>query len=316
LTPPRTPGKVMKKLKELNFDLKQMRTFLEVLNENSFTRASRKLRVGQATISHHISQLEKALGVTLIRRTARDVSVTAEGKIFQSFCKNIFKDIENLAAELGQGAQAATARIAASTIPAAYLLPAALAAVKVAHPEVSYRLEVADSREAVEMVKEGRADIGIVGREYRNPALVYMPLCMDEIVLIGTGQHPARVAMEELMNLPFIVREPGSGTRKTCEEELARHGIKPSSLQSVLECSSTEGIKGSVAAGLGVSFVSRLAVRREAELGTLKIIEVAGLNIRRHLYFVHPAGKSMPYTAALLLDSLLGGVKKSGGAAR
>ena len=175
----------MKKRAELNFDLKQLRSFMEVLNENSFTRASRKLKVGQATISHHIIQLEKALGVKLVNRTARDVSVTEEGKVFQSFCEKLFKNIESVVSDLDRGVPAGTTRIAASTIPAAYILPKILAAVKREFPGITYRLQVTDSREAVEMVKEGSADVGIVGKEYRHPSLIYTPVCMDEIVLVG-----------------------------------------------------------------------------------------------------------------------------------
>lgn len=113
----------MKKIKDFNYDLKQLRSFLEVLNENSFTRASRKLRVGQATVSHHIGLLEKVLGVKLIDRTAHGIAVTEEGKLFRAYCEKVFRDIEDLRSELSAGALAGVTTIAASTIPSAYLLP-------------------------------------------------------------------------------------------------------------------------------------------------------------------------------------------------
>lgn len=295
----------MKKNRELNFDLKQVRSFLEVLNENSFTRASRRLKVGQATISHHIGLLEKALGVKLINRTARDVSVTGEGKIFHAFCERLMKGVETLSADLGRGAAAGMTRIAASTVPAAYILPGILASAGKRAPGMTCRLEVTDSREAVEMVKEGRADIGIVGKEYKNPLLVYTPVCRDEIVLVGPGRSPDRVAVGELAGLPFIIREAGSGTRKTCEDALSRHGITPSVLQPVMECTSMEGIKEAVAAGLGVSFMSRLSVAREVRLKTLKIIEVEGLLVQRYFYFVRSESRPLSAPAALILELLI-----------
>lgn len=303
----------MKKNKELNFDLKQVRSFLEVLNENSFTRASRRLKVGQATISHHIGLLEKALGVTLINRTARDVSATGEGKIFQAFCDRLMKSIESLSADLGRGAAAGMTRIAASTVPAGYILPGLLASLNRRFPGMTCRLEVTDSREAVEMVKEGRADIGIVGKEYKNPLLEYTPVCRDEIVLVGPKQYPGRVAMKELASLPFIIREAGSGTRKNCEDALSRHGITPSALQVVMECTSMEGIKEAAAAGLGVSFMSRLSVAREVRMKTLRIIEVEGLAIQRSFYFVRSGSRAISAPATLLLELLLELQKKSGG---
>jgi LysR family transcriptional regulator, low CO2-responsive transcriptional regulator len=295
----------MKKRPELNFDLKQLRSFLEVLSENSFTRASRKLKVGQATISHHIMQLEKAFGVKLINRTARDVSVTDEGKLFQSFCEKLFKNIESVVTDLDRGVPAGTTRIASSTIPAAYILPGILASVKREFPGITYRLQVTDSREAVEMVKEGSADIGIVGKEYRHPSLAYTPVCTDEIVLVGPKGSPARIGTAELLKMPLIIREAGSGTRKTCEEALGRLGITPSALQVVLECSSTESIKESIAAGLGASFLSRLAVEKEKKSKLLVVMQVEELEIRRSFYFVHPGSRQLPRPAQLLLDSLL-----------
>ena len=105
--------------------------------------------------------------------------------------------------------------------------------------------------------------------------------------------------------MPFIIREAGSGTRKNSEEALGRLGITPSALQVVLECSSTESIKESIAAGLGVSFLSRLAVEHEKKAKSLKVIGVDGLDIRRSFYFVHPGSRQLPRPAQLLLDSLL-----------
>jgi DNA-binding transcriptional LysR family regulator len=295
----------MKKRAELNFDLKQLRSFMEVLNENSFTMASRKLRVGQATISHHIMQLEKALGVKLVNRTARDVSATDEGKVFRIFCEKLFKSIESVTADLDRGAQPATTRISASSIPSAYILPGILAAVKREFPGVTYRLQVTDSREAVEMVKEGSADVGIVGKEHRHPSLVYTPFCLDEIVLVGPKGSPAKIRADELAGMPIIIREAGSGTRKNTEEALGRQGITPSALQVVLESSSTESIKKSIAAGLGVSFLSRLAVEQEQRAKSLAVIRVEGLDIRRSFYFVHSGSRQLSRAAQLLLDSLL-----------
>ncbi len=295
----------MKKRAEMNFDLKQLRSFLEVLAENSFTRASRKLKVGQATISHHIGQLEKELGVKLINRTAREVSATGEGKIFQAFCEKLFKNVETVMSDLDRGVTAVITRIAASTIPSAYILPKKLAAVKKEFPGVIYRLQVTDSREAVEMVKDGSADVGIVGKEYRHPGLSYTPICDDEIVLVGPKGSPAEIGVEDIVRMPLIIREAGSGTRKSCEEALGRHGITPSALQVVLESSSTESIKESIAAGLGMSFLSRLAVEREKKSKSLAVIGVKGLDIRRSFYFVRPGSRQLHRPAQLLFDSLV-----------
>jgi LysR family transcriptional regulator, low CO2-responsive transcriptional regulator len=295
----------VKKIKEFNYDIKQIRSFLEVLNEDSFTRASRKLRVGQATVSHHIGQLEKVLGVKLIDRTAHGITVTGEGKIFRAYCENVFRDIETLKEEMTAGAPAGLTTVAASTIPSAYLLPEVLADAKKKFPGIAYRLAVADSREAVEMVKEGGAEAGVVGTEYRHPSLVFTPVCRDEIVLIAPRGFPARAKVRDLVSMPFIIREQGSGTRRACEEALAGHGIVPSALQTVMECSTTEAIKESVAAGLGVSFISRLAIAREVKARALHVMDIEGLTIERSFFFVHSGVRRLQRPAALLLELLI-----------
>lgn len=287
-----------------NFDMKQLQSFIEVLNQGSFTRASRRLKVGQATISHHISQLEKTLGVRLINRTARGISVTDQGKAFRSFCDALFRNMENLAVEIAGEAAMGPAVIAASTIPAAYILPPRLAEMARSHPEAFFKIEVTDSREAVEMVKEGRADIGFVGKEYRHRSLVFTPVCDDEIVLVAPPRFPDRITPAGITKLPLIVREPGSGTRKTAEEALGRRGIVPSSLKVVLECSSTECIRESIAAGIGASFISRRAVESAVKQKRVKIIEVKALEIRRSFFSVHSTGRTLPRSARALLDSL------------
>jgi DNA-binding transcriptional LysR family regulator len=278
---------------------------MAVLHESSFTRASRRLKLGQATISHHIGQLEKTMGVKLVNRTARDVSATGEGKILLSFCEKLFKSIESLISDFDEGALTGLIRIAASTIPAAYILPKILAGVKRQFPSISYRLEVTDSREAVEMVKEGRADVGIVGKEYKHASLTFRPVCRDDIVLIGPKVFPDQITVEDITRLPFIQREPGSGTRRCAEEALAKHGVMTSHLQTVLECSSTEGIKGSVASGLGISFVSKMAISDGTRQKNIKIIVVDHLKISRSFYFVHSSTKHLSRPIAFLLESLL-----------
>lgn len=302
----------MKKIKEFNYDLKQLRSFLEVLNENSFTRASRKLHVGQATVSNHVSQLEKLLGVKLIKRTAHDIAVTGEGKIFRAYCEKVFRDVEALEADLGSSAPAGITTIAASTIPSAYILPKILGDAKKKFPGITYRLAVADSREAVGMVKEGAAEAGIVGTEYRHPSLVFTPVCRDEIVLIAPRGYPARTPVAGLASMPLVVREQGSGTRRASEEALAGRGIVPSALQVAMECSTTEAIKESVAAGLGVSFVSRLAISRELRARAFHVVDVEGMTINRSFYFVQSGIRRIQRPAALLLELLLEGYSKSG----
>lgn len=293
--------------KELNFDVRQVRSFVEVLRQRSFTRASRRLRVGQGTISMHISSLEKTLGVSLIRRTSRDFEVTREGEVFGRFCTAFLNELEGMGRELGQESIEGTTTVAASTIPSAYILPTAMRAVMDRHPGHRYRVEVFDSREVIESVKEGQAELGVAGKMTRHPALIYRNIHRDEIALIAPVRgYPDTVLLGDLPGLPFVTREKGSGTRDATERALKEHRITPSKLRAVMECSSSEAVREAVAAGLGVAFLSLLVVRNEAGSGRIKVVKVPGLRIERNFHLVYKKGGALSASAKLLASALSG----------
>lgn len=292
-------------MKELNFDLKQLRSFLVVVEHRSFTRASRALRVGQATISNHVSALEESLGVELIRRSSREFVLTAQGEMFRIFCERHFEAIGELRREISGALAAGVTVVASSTIPSAYVLPAAVASVVRGNPDVHYRLEVSDSREVVEMIKEGIAEIGVTGKSLRHPALRFERVYQDELVLIAPAEgHPDEVRPVDIKNFPMVAREKGSGSREACERALLDRGISPADLPIVLECTTSEGVREAVAAGLGVGFISRLAVPAALLSEKLKIVTIEGFTIRRDIFLVYQNGRTLSPPAALLADEL------------
>jgi DNA-binding transcriptional LysR family regulator len=292
------------KKRELNFDLKQLRSYLAVLHEKNFTRASRKLKRGQATISHHIQSLEEMLGVKLIERTSTAFSVTDDGKTFKAFCEKLFTDIEKLTDDLEVDGTGGTSRIAASTIPSTYLLPRVIAALSRDCDDLYYRVEISDSREVVEMVKEGVAEMGISGRQFKHSSLTYEHVFSDEIVLIGTAEFPDSMAIDDVKDLSLVGRERGSGTRNAYENALSKLDILPSELRMVLECSTTESVKEAVVSGIGAAFISSLAIEKELRLKMLKIIEIKGFSIERDFYVLYLNNKHLSVAAQKLLHAL------------
>ncbi len=291
-------------LKDFNLDLKQIRSFLEVVNEKSFTNASRNLKISQASISHQIGQVEKMLGVKLIYRNSQDFSLTGEGRIFVKFCNKIMKDIDGLKSDIQAGTFGGVINIMSSSIPGAYILPEILSAFKKTENDgVYFKLEIGNSREAVEKIKQGEADLAIVGREIRHPALIYTKIFEDQVVLVSGKSFTNSVKAADLKTIPLILRESGSGTKNAVESYLHEMGIIPSELNVVMECSSPEGIKEGVIRGMGLAFISKLAIENDVKSGKLKIIEIKGLDIRRDFFLVtsnvrtlhEPAGKLVSY---------------------
>lgn len=293
-------------LKDFNFDIKQIRSFLEVVNEKSFTNASRNLKISQASISHQIGQLEKMLGVKLINRTSQDFSLTGEGRIFVKFCNRIMKDIDGLKSDIKAGTFGGVINIMSSSIPGAYILPEILTSFKKKEKDgVYFKLEIGNSREAVEKIKQGEADLAIVGREIRHPALTYTKIFEDQVVLVAGRNYSGSVKVTDLKTIPLILRESGSGTKNAAETYLQELDIIPSELNVVMECSSPEGIKEAVISGLGLAFISKLAIEEDIKSSKLKIIEIKGLDIQRDFFLVTSNVRTLHEPAGRLVSFIL-----------
>ncbi len=294
----------MSKKKEFNFYIKQLRSYLTVLQEQNFTRASRKLKIGQATISHHIQSLEEMLGVRLIERTSMEFSITREGELFRVFCEKIFDDINTLKSDLNIQSAVGVSSIASSTIPSAYILPKVIAGIINKHRNLYYKVGVSDSREVVELVKEGVAEVGVSGRQMKHPSLKYEHILSDEVVLIGNMNYPDTISLGELKRMPLVQRESGSGTRNAYESALSKRGILPSNLMIVLECSNTESVKEAVTAGIGVSFVSSLSIQMEQSMNLIKVITIKDFSIHRDFFVLYLAHRHLSVPSQKLVEEL------------
>ncbi len=286
---------------ELNFDLKQLRSFLAIIAEKSFTRASRKLKIGQSTISHQVAQLEEVTGVRLIVRSGKELHLTEDGKRFMNFAEDLLESVEKLKAELGSRTPGTAVRISASSIPSTYILPGLIAEIYRDHPDYYYSVETANSREAIELVKEGSVEAGIAGKKITFPGLEFIHCFSDEILLIGPGDGKKRLGIEDLRSVPMIIRERGSGTRDAYEKALNDNGILPSDLNIVYQCTSSEGAKQSVIAGMGYSFISSLAIRDEQRL---RRVSIPGLKINREFYGVFSDKRKLSAQTELFRDVL------------
>jgi DNA-binding transcriptional LysR family regulator len=119
----------------------------------------------------------------------------------------------------------------------------------------------------------------------------------------------ARVTAADLMTTPCVLREPGSGTRQVVEAALKRAGINPKKLTLILESDSSETIKGLVETGVGVAYLSRLALRHELALGVLVELHVAGLSITRPLHVIYPQGPRPIGPAGVFVDFIINAAK-------
>lgn len=275
-------------------DFRKLEAFCKVYELKSFSQAGKELFLSQPTISAHVLSLEKELDVQLLDRMGRVVLPTAAGEVLYQYAKQAFASIESAKAEITQLQDEITGHfiIGGSTIPAHYLIPPVVSGFMKRHPGVTMELRVADTARITDMVLGGELTLGIVGAQEPQPELSYTPILDDDIVIIapvGMFAPDATVSAMELARYPWIMREPGSGTRKAFARAMAEHGLDIRRFTIGLTVDSTQAVLQCVCAGLGISVTSRLAVHSMAERGELAIIPLTDVRVRRQFYCVHHA---------------------------
>lgn len=267
-------------------NLHHLRLFATVVDRGGFTRAAAALNLSQPAISKSLKDLEADLGLTLLERGGGSMKMTDAGRALYARARELF-GVERVAErELRElrGLKRGALRIAASTTIATYLLPAALGRFHLRHPRIRIQIASANTRAVLRMLLEARVDLALVEGPVSHPRVTVHPWRDDELVVIAPPDHPLlgarHVAVTDLEDEPFLVREPGSGTREVAANALARHGVR---LSDTMRVGSTEAIKQAVAAGLGLAIVSRAAAADQLALGRIAVLEVEGLTIRRAL---------------------------------
>ncbi|MBI2896585.1 MAG: LysR family transcriptional regulator [Deltaproteobacteria bacterium] len=285
-------------------ELDQLRTFLAVLEQGSFTRAAEALHVGQSTVSFHIKALEGVVGTKLLDRLGGRVRPTASGKVLRRYAERIVslraEALGSLRAQ--EKGEAGRVAIAASTIPAEHLLPRALAELRRLHPGVTVSVDVSDSRRALAALQAQECDLALVGARVRDKRIVFTPFADDEIVLVGPSPNPfapsGRLAAEEVGHAPLIVREEGSGTRSAVASILAR------SSGSCIQVGSTEAARRCVLLGLGLTLISRRAAEEDLAAGRLSLVRCPGTPVRRTFWIARLGSVTLPAATRALVRIL------------
>ena len=284
-------------------NLKQLEAFVQVSESGSFSKAAKELFLTQPTISAHISSLEKELNVRLFIRNTKEVSLSDDGKDLYRYAKQI-TDLEKAIEERfymdsDDGKHFIT--IAASTIPAQYLLPKVLMCYRERYPKEQIKIRETDSSEVVTQVVDHMVDVGFTGTVLEKKHCKYIPFYKDELAVITPDTPEYRILKEQnrddidwIRRKPLILREEGSGTRKEAEKQLKNAGISMETLDIVASIANQETIKKSVKQGMGITVLSRLAA--EDEDGLL-IFPIPGADEGRDINLVYNKNYQMTRSA-------------------
>ena len=286
---------------------RRLQVFHTVARQLSFTKAAESLHMTQPAVTFQVRQLEEYFNTRLFDRTHNRISLTEAGQRVYEYADRIFSlyaEMENSVRDL-TGEVSGVLMLGASTTIAEYMLPALLGDFKAKYPEVSIRLQVANTDGIVSMVENNTIDLGVVEAPVSNKNLVVDTCRMDQMVLAVPPRHELAsrqsVPITELSNFPYICREEGSGTREVMLEAMNAAGASPSSLDIVMELGSPEAVKGAVEAGMGLSILSRATIDKELKLGSLVAVNLE-TPIERPFSFVHQKQKFRLRAMEKLLD--------------
>ena len=277
-------------------EFKQLQSFVAVIRCGSFTEAAEELFLSQPTISIHIRQLEEELHTQLLIRTTKRVKPTPKGEQLYEYAQSILELRDRIVQACSETGEKII-HLGASTIPSAYILPEILPKYGAIAPNTYFVIHQGDSQDVAKGLLEGLYDLGLTGMRTEEERLDYIPFCKDRMVLIPpVNQHflalKARkdVPIAELLRGPVILREKGSGSRKSADRFLEQAGIAEEDLQVVARVNDQEAVKNLVAGGLGVSILSQRAARNFQEERRVLAFELPELTASRNLYLVSRRG--------------------------
>jgi DNA-binding transcriptional LysR family regulator len=277
-------------------DTRQLAAFCAVVERRSFSQAAEQLGVTQPAVSLQIRSLEKRLGQRLLDRSGRRVEPTEAGlRLYGSAQRLLALEQQLLEEVAGEGELSGRLEIGCSTGPGATILPLLLCEFQAANPGVTISLSVNDTQHVVDSVAQRELELGVVGAATRHRGVTFEPFFRDEVALAVPPAHPfagKTVDLDSLRAETLIMMQEGAGVRQMIEDELREAGLRIRDLGVRLELGLQESVKAAVAAGHGVTFISRSSMEPELAAGSLAAARVKGLDPTREISLVRSTGRT------------------------
>lgn len=286
--------------------LHQLEIFKHVAEKNSFSKAAQALFLSQSTVSTHISNLEKYFGQKLFDRLGKEIVLTPFGERLYPWVQEILNLKDRALWDMKDGSQNIDGhlQIAASSVPAKYLLPLLLSKFLEKYNGIRFVLEQSGSESVAEKLVNGDAELGMLGKQYDEDHLDYIPYIVEKLVLI-TPSHmhlSPIVSLLELKNHSFIFRESDSGTQANLVRMLSVSGITLSHLKTIGYFNNLEALKEGVKDGIGIAIISKIAASDYVKSKMINAYDVAELPEKRTLYFAHHKKRTLSPWAREFID--------------
>lgn len=287
--------------------LHQLKVFEATARHGSFTRAAEELYLTQPTVSIQVKQLTKSVGLPLFEQIGKRLYLTEAGQKLLSTCQEIFNGLEQFEMSVAdlKGMKQGQLKLAVITT-AKYFVPRLLGPFCQRFPGIDISLKVTNHEGLRASMLANEDDLYIISQAPDQPDLNIHPFLENPLIVLAPTNHPLaskkNIPIEALNNEKFIMREPGSGTRKAVENLFEEKDIE---VRVSLELGSNEAIKQAIAGGLGISVLSQHTIISEGTSGEFAILDVQGFPIERDWYVANLAGKQLSVVAETFLQFLL-----------
>jgi LysR family transcriptional regulator, low CO2-responsive transcriptional regulator len=285
--------------------LHQLKVFEAAARHSSFTRAAEELFLTQPTVSMQIKQLTRSVGLPLFEQVGKRLFLTEAGRELFATCQQIFETIAQFEMKVADLKGLKQGQLKLSVITTAkYFIPRLLGPFCELYPGIDISLKVTNHEGILERMTANLDDVYIMSQVPEHLDINYEPFLENPLVVLAPLNHPLskekNIPIQRLANEPFIMREPGSGTRRAIQTLFDEHEIV---VKVKLELGSNEAIKQAIAGGLGISVLSRHTLL--PEIGDLVILDVQEFPIKRNWFMVYPNGKQLSIVARTYCDYLL-----------
>ena len=271
----------------MKFTFRQLEVFVAVGREQSVSRAAAVIALTQSATSMALAELEKQFNTRLFERQGKRLQLNAMGQQLLPQAIELLDRAQQLEYLLEGNTKAGSLRIGATLTIGNYLATLLIGDYMQQNPGSRVELAVQNTATIIDQVAHFKLDVGLIEGESYHPDLQITPWVADELVIFAAPDHPLAhkkdISLDDLCNEAWILREQGSGTRQVFDAAL-RHQL--THLNILLELEHTEAIKRAVESGLGISCISRLALKDSFRRGSLVPLEISGVDLKRRFNFV------------------------------
>jgi DNA-binding transcriptional LysR family regulator len=287
-------------------ELTELRVFLRVAAERSFSRAAMKLHRTQPAVSQAVRRLEDSVGERLFDRATKDATLTEAGRLLRDYAERLLRlseEAENAVKEL-RDLRRGRVLIGANEASVHAILPL-IARFRDTHPLVHVDVRRIPARQIGAEVAQGSLDFGVLTFQPGEPKLASIVLGQDELVMLvhpsHTLAHSREVPLAECGRHTVIAHNDPSHVRDRVLRLFERHHIPPNILISL---PSLEGIKRAVGMKMGVALLPRRCAESEIARGELVALAVPEVRLRRQIRFIYRRGGERSHASAAFLSAV------------